>query len=159
LFTVGDPNALWITADVFAADLPSIKEGAQVEVDVASLDEPLHGKVARVSSALDPQTRRGSVFITLDNSDAKLRAGMLARAGIQIQGTAGLTVPLGAVLIKDGDTSIVFVQTEETVFEARKVVLGSPSGGHIPVLSGLNPGDKVVVRGALLLDGSASQLL
>jgi cobalt-zinc-cadmium efflux system membrane fusion protein len=159
LFTVGDPNALWINADVFESDLANIKEGAPVQVSVPSLDQPLAGKVTRVSSALDPQTRRGTVYITLENSNNKLRAGMLARAGIQIQGTGGLMLPLGAVLIKDGDSSIVYVQVQDTVFESRKVVLGSPSNGYIPVLAGLNPGDKVVVRGALLLDGSAGQLL
>jgi len=68
-------------------------------------------------------------------------------------------VPINAVLIKDGQRSIVFVQVAETTFEARTVMLGQPSNGFIPVLGGLNPGEKVVVKGGLLLDGSANQLL
>lgn len=84
---------------------------------------------------------------------------MLARAGIQSRATEGLSVPVTAVLIKDGQRSIVFVQVSDNVFEARTVALGQPSNGYIPVLSGIRPGDKVVTKGSLLLDGAANQLL
>jgi len=156
---VGDPNALWINADVFESDLSTIVQGASVQIVVPSLDRPLSGKVLRVGSSLNAQTRRGQVFITLDGSNPNLRAGMLARAGIQTRTAEGLSVPVTAVLIKDGERSIVFVQVADTVFEARTVVLGQPSNGYIPVLSGVQPGDKVVTKGGLLLDGAANQLL
>ncbi len=159
LFTVGDPAALWITADVFESDLATIVQGAPVQIEVASLDRPLSGKVLRVGSALNAQTRRGQVFIALDQASPSLRAGMLARAGIHARGAEGVSVPVSAVLIKDGQHSIVFVQISETVFEARPVVLGQPSNGYIPVLSGIGPGDRVVVKGGLLLDGAANQML
>jgi cobalt-zinc-cadmium efflux system membrane fusion protein len=158
LFTVGDPTALWITADVFDTELNSVKEGDAVQVQLGS-DASVPGKVLRVSAALDPQTRRAPVYITLDKPDPQMRAGMLARAGIETHAPQGLSVPVNAVLIKDGQHSIVFVQVSETVFQARPVDLGQPADGLIPVLKGINPGDKVVVKGALLLDGSAGQLL
>ncbi|MEK7947769.1 efflux RND transporter periplasmic adaptor subunit [Pigmentiphaga sp. YJ18] len=159
LFTVGDPTALWINADVFESDLSAITQGAAVQVVVSSLDRPLAGKVLRVGSALNAQTRRGQVFITLDESNPNLRAGMLARAGIQSRAAEGLSVPVTSVLIKDGQRSIVFIQVSDNVFEARTVSLGQPSNGYIPVLSGIQPGDKVVTKGGLLLDGAANQLL
>lgn len=159
LFTVGDPKALWINADIFESDLSTINQGALVQVVVASLDQPLRGKVLRVGSSLNAQTRRGQVYITLDESNPNLRAGMLARAGIQSRAAEGVSVPVTAVLIKDGQRSIVFVQVSDTVFEARNVSLGQPSNGYIPVLSGIQPGDKVVTKGGLLLDGAANQLL
>lgn len=70
-----------------------------------------------------------------------------------------MLIPVTAVLIKDESRSIVFVQTGEQQFEARTVVLGRPSRGMVPVVSGLKSGEKIVVRGGLLLDGAASQLL
>lgn len=48
LFTVGDPTALWINADVFESDLSTIAQGSPVQVVVPSLDRPLAGKVLRV---------------------------------------------------------------------------------------------------------------
>lgn len=159
LFTVGDPTALWITADVFESDLRGVQEGASVQVEMPALDQPARGKVQRISSSLNAQTRRATVFVSLDQPNPSLRAGMLARVGIATTAPDGLSVPINAVLIKDGQRSIVFVQVGETTFEARNVNLGQPSNGFIPVLSGLNPGEKVVVKGSLLLDGSANQLL
>lgn len=159
LFKVGDPAALWVVADVFEIDLAAIKQGAPVEIKVPAVTQPLLGSVQRVGASLNLETRRASVFISLAKSGAELRPGMLASAGIQIERPKGLIVPMTAVLIKDGQRSIVYVQREETVFEARDVTLGQPVSGAIPVLSGLEPGERVVVKGALLLDGAASQLL
>ena len=51
------------------------------------------------------------------------------------------------------------VQVDDGVFEARNVTLGQPLRGMVPVQSGLKAGDKIVVRGGLLLDGAASQML
>jgi cobalt-zinc-cadmium efflux system membrane fusion protein len=51
------------------------------------------------------------------------------------------------------------VQTGEHAFAARDIQLGQPVRGWVPVISGLKPGERIVVRGALLLDGAASQML
>lgn len=45
------------------------------------------------------------------------------------------------------------------MFEARDVRLGQPVRGVVPVLGGLSAQDRIVVRGGLLLDGAASQLM
>ena len=84
---------------------------------------------------------------------------MQARVGLQVSNEHEMLIPVTAVLIKDESRSIVFVQTGELQFEARTVVLGRPSRGMVPVVSGLKSGEKIVVRGGLLLDGAASQLL
>lgn len=84
---------------------------------------------------------------------------MQARVGLQVSNEHEMLIPVTAVLIKDESRSIVFVQTGEQQFEARTVVLGRPSRGMVPVVSGLKSGEKIVVRGGLLLDGAASQLL
>jgi cobalt-zinc-cadmium efflux system membrane fusion protein len=63
------------------------------------------------------------------------------------------------VLIKDGKESVVYVEKDPLTFERRTVSVAQPVGGRVQITSGLAPGDKVVVKGALLLDGSAEQLL
>ncbi len=72
---------------------------------------------------------------------------------------AGLTLPVNAVLIKDGKDPVVYVQKDPLTFVRRRVVVAQPVEGRVQIVSGLSPGEKVVVRGALLLDGSADQLL
>jgi Cu(I)/Ag(I) efflux system membrane fusion protein len=62
-----------------------------------------------------------------------------------------LTVPESAV-IDTGTRSIVYVETEPGVFEGREVVLGPPSDGLYPVISGLAPGARVAAAGSFLID-------
>jgi len=85
---------------------------------------------------------------------------MYGRADVSLAASAsgGLTLPTEAVLVKGKDT-IVYVEKNPTTFERRPVVVGQPVNGRVSVISGVSPGDRIVVRGALLLDGSADQLL
>lgn len=160
LLKIGDPSALWVAAEVFESDLASVLVNASSDIEIPALDIQLKGEVKRVSSTVNTTTRRGTVFAEIDQQVSGLRAGMLARVGVHTKRPAGLSVPSNAVLVKEGGRSVVFVQTDEdTLFEARDVTLGQPSFGFIPVLEGLKEGDKVVVKGGLLLDGTANQLM
>ncbi|CAB5706728.1 Cation efflux system protein CzcB [Delftia tsuruhatensis] len=159
LFLVGDPGAMNVVAEVFESDLPGIRLGSNVQVDIPQLPKPLSGKVRHLGATLDKESRRAAVIVQLDAQDPVLRSGMQARVGLQVSNEHEMLIPVTAVLIKDESRSIVFVQTGELQFEARTVSLGRPARGMVPVVSGLKPGEKIVVRGGLLLDGAASQLL
>ena len=65
-----------------------------------------------------------------------------------------LSIPENSV-IDTGRRKIVYVEAQSGVLEAHAVVLGKRSGEFYPVLSGLKPGDKVVARGAFLIDAEA----
>ena len=112
-----------------------------------------------LGATLDKESRRAAVIVELDQQDPALRSGMQARVGVQVSNAHEMLIPITAVLIKDESRSIVFVQREGGVFEARNVTLGRPSRGMVPVISGLKSGEKIVVRGGLLLDGAAAQML
>nr|WP_245587233.1 efflux RND transporter periplasmic adaptor subunit [Comamonas composti] len=159
LFLIGDPEAMNVVADVFESDLPGIRLGSAVQVEVPQLAKPLQGKVRHLGATLDKESRRAAVIVQLDAQNPVLRAGMQARVGVQVSNQHEMLIPVTAVLIKDESRSIVFVQTGEQRFEARTVNLGHPGRGLVPVISGLKVGEKIVIRGGLLLDGAASQLL
>ena len=72
---------------------------------------------------------------------------------------AGISVPVTAVLIKDGKRRVVYVERPDGTFEAREVQTGRNRDGRVVILQGLAAGERVVVRGALLLDTQAEQLL
>ncbi len=159
LFTIGDPGAMNVVAQVFESDLQGIRVGSPVQIEVQQLAQPLSGKVRYLGATLDKDSRRASVVIDLDAQSSALRAGMQVRAGVQMSTTRDLMIPVTAVLIKDESRSVVFVQRSDSEFEARTVQLGRPAHGMVPVIGGLQPGEKIVVRGGLLLDGAANQLL
>ena len=59
-----------------------------------------------------------------------------------------LTVPVDAVVESQGIYS-VFIQHEDDAFMKRDVTLGGSDGLKVQILSGINPGDKVVTKGAM----------
>jgi cobalt-zinc-cadmium efflux system membrane fusion protein len=159
LIEIGDPRGVWAIADVFERDLPLIKPGAAVTVEVATIGQPITGQVTAVGSVVNDGLRTAPVYVTLNAEDSSLRAGMYARASISAAAASSISVPVSAVLIKDGKRSIAYVERDEHTFVAREVVVGPSIDGRAQVITGLVPGDRVVEKGALLLDGSADQLL
>jgi cobalt-zinc-cadmium efflux system membrane fusion protein len=158
LIEVGDPEAVWIVADVTDHDLPLIKEGTTAEVLLNVSSSPLSARVVSIGTVVDPSLRTAPVRMALASPIPGLRPGTFGRALI-MTAAGGTTLPAEAVLIRGGKDWIVYVAKSDDTFERRSVVAGRPIDGRVQVLSGLAPGDRVVIHGALLLDGSAEQLL
>jgi cobalt-zinc-cadmium efflux system membrane fusion protein len=159
LFVIGEPDAVWVVADVFESELGRVAEGAAARVSIPAQTRHIEGRVERVSASLNNETGRAHVYVSVGRADPGLRAGMLATVDISVVKAQGISVPMNAVLIKDGLRTVVFVHKDGRIFEMRTVTLGQPRGGVVPILTGLTPGEKVVVKGGLLLDGSAGLLL
>jgi len=158
LVEIGDPSELWVAADVFERDLPMVREGAPVTIELPSVRDRLLGHVASVGAVVDGTARTAPVRIALDPQQESLRPGMFGRARIESL-EAALALPTEAVLIKDGRQTVVYVQTAPGTYSRRPVVVAQPVEGKVLVASGISAGDQVVVQGALLLDGAAEQLL
>jgi cobalt-zinc-cadmium efflux system membrane fusion protein len=161
LVEVGDPNDLWIVAEVYEGDLATVQVGAPASVTLATSPAPVAGRVTAVGAALEQGLRRAPVYIAVDaGAAATLLPNTYARVAIMGNGAPAVTVPVGAVLIAGGRRSIVYVEQAEGTFARREVVVGSATDGdHVQVSAGLTPGERIVTHGALLLDRTAEQLL
>lgn len=159
LFDLGEPSAAWIVADVFEKDLLLVEKGAKAVIELASLPDPIQGRVVAESAAIQTELRRASVFIEPNDPKTPLRPGMYARVTIEASAPSQIVLPTAAILVKDGRETIVYVETAPGIFEARPVQVGQAREGVVPILKGLSGGEHVVVRGALLLDGEAAVLL
>lgn len=159
LFDLGKPSAAWIVADVFERDLLLVELGASASIELASLPNPIAGHVVGESAAIQTDLRRASVFIEPNNARLPLRPGMYARVTIKVSAPSQIVLPSEAILIRNGRETLVYVETDAGTFEARPVTIGQAREGKTPILQGLSPGEAVVVRGALLVDGEAALLL
>jgi len=75
---------------------------------------------------------------------------MFATVTLKTWDTQELTVPTTALVLV-GDHTTVFVQVGPNTYEQRPVVTGEQQGSRTIVKSGVQPGDKVLIReGALL---------
>lgn len=160
LIEIGNPTALWVVADVFERDLVQVHAGAEVEIELGAGDKPLHGKVASIGTALTGSLRTAPVYIALDaDATDAIRAGMFARATIKAAAGKSIVLPAEAVLVKGGKRYVVYVEQADRRFAPRDVTVGRSVDGRVQILTGVFPGDRVVTKGALLIDGAAEQLL
>ncbi len=104
-----------------------------------------------MSAVVDPDRHTVPVRVRLANLDGTLRPNAYAQIKFFDPNTAKVALPASAVL-SDGLTSYVYVKEKDGSLKRRVVTAGAASAGKMPILEGLEPGDQVVVQGALLLD-------
>lgn len=157
LMEIGNAAALWVVADVFERDLPMMHPGEHARVELPSVSHPLEGRVVSIGTIVASGPRTAPVRIALAGGSG-LHPGMSGRADVAVDATTALTLPTEAVLVKGKDT-VVYVEKTANTFERRAVSVSPPFNGQVRILSGVTAGERIVVRGALLLDGSAEQML
>ncbi|GAC1338998.1 MAG: hypothetical protein NVSMB23_07460 [Myxococcales bacterium] len=160
LFTVGSTAQLWLIGDVYEADLPSVKAGAAVSLEVAAHPgRVFHGTVDWVADALDPVLRTAKVRCILDNEEGLLRPEMYQVVSIAAPARRALTVPRDAIL-RLGDDTFAFVeqphgQDGSVPFRRRRVLANEQlPGDQVPVLAGLKAGERVAAAGSIFLVGN-----
>ena len=153
LFRVGDLTRLWLTVHASERDAIRVRSGAAARIVFAALPgRSISGTVALIGSQVDTSSRTIPIRVEVENPEGTLRPGMSATAWIPL-GDAGETivaVPAAALQHTRAGWS-VFLPREDGAFEVRAVGRGRDLGGEVEVLSGLEPGELVVVEGAFLL--------
>lgn len=104
------------------------------------------GEVVSIGSRVDPVTRAITVRAMVDNSELRLRPGMLMEVELTAGEREALVVPDQA-LIQVSGSSMVYVVDDESRAQRRSVEIGKRVQGGVVVRSGLSPGDRVVVNG------------
>jgi membrane fusion protein, copper/silver efflux system len=145
LFTVAVLDPIWITADIYEDDLARIHPGQQLEAETPSYPGRIFkGVIGRLSPNFDPNTHTAQLRCQVHNPGLALKPDMLARIRILTDPGQALLVPQEA-LIFEVDAYYAFVEVEPGRVTRRKVTIASwSSEGYARVLSGLNPGDRVV---------------
>lgn len=130
-----------------SAALGAIRNGQKVQVKVDSLPRKIFtGTVQRIDPAIDEDERTFSVFALLDNPDGLLIPHMQGQLEIFTgEEELLLTVPAEAVLGTMGQ-HFIYVR-DGNYFEKRDVTLGVSRGSQEEIISGVFPGEKVVVQG------------
>ena len=153
LYTVTDLSTVWVQADVFESDIPAVRNGMDVRIMSAALaDGTLRGTINFLQPSVDPQTRTMSARIQVSNPGMRLRPGMFVQVSFNAPLAVGtLAVPRAAVL-NTGKQLVVYVATDNGVFEKRSIRAEAVGDEYYSVANGLQPGDRVVTKGNFLID-------
>jgi cobalt-zinc-cadmium efflux system membrane fusion protein len=152
VMTIADLSLVYIAADVPETLIRLITAGERIEVSLAAFPgEQFAARVARISDAVNVDTRSIQVIAELANPRGRLRPDMFGEIRHEETFRTVPVVPTAAVVQREGRTS-VWREREPAHFEAVEVTTGRPRGGVVPLLSGIQAGDRVVVDGAMLLE-------
>ena len=159
IMEIGDPSRVWLEADVSEDDAARISCGQRAMVESLRGGRSAEAKVEVLTAQVDPATRRRRVYLAPVGDGLQwLTPGLLVEVRLS-EPQDQLVLPVEAVLIKDGERRIVYVQAADGRLHPREVLVNPAAGGRVRVLKGLSPGERVVVKGALLVDGRSEQLL
>ena len=153
ILEVIDTATVWLEAPVFERDLDSLSERPMATFTTPAFPgrEFRAATVIDAGDVIDEGTRAAMFVFEVPNPDGLLRVGMQANVRMDA-GTPSptLTVPPEAVLDNEGQ-KIVYVLLSGETFQRRTVTVGDEYGDRIAILSGLEPGDRVVTQGAYQL--------
>jgi RND family efflux transporter MFP subunit len=152
LYTIADLSRVWITADVFEADLPYVKVGQQAVIHFPyAPGKGITGRVGYSYPVLDPQTHTAKIRIEVANPGMVLKPNMLADVELTIDYGRHMVVPAEAVL-NSGTMQTVFIARDQATFEPRMVTMGATVDGKTILTSGVKKGETIVQSGNFLLD-------
>lgn len=154
LYTIADLNVLQVVAEVYERDLSRVARGIPVTVTVEAYpDETFSGTIAYVGDVVDQNTRTIKVRCSVTNRGLRLKPEMFARVSLKLgSGSPVLVLPKEAVM-EVGGREFVFVQAADGRYVRRSVVTGVTAGNTVQIREGVEAGERVVVKGALLLKG------
>ncbi len=157
LFHIVDRRALWLELRVPESEAVRLvaPSGASFRVDgidaAFDIAAGRNGRLVAVGSAVDQETRSVPVLFEFASPDPRLFVGMAVKAQVFAAAPReAVAVPASAVLDENG-IHVVFVMTGGESFERRPVRIGMRDGDWIEVVEGLEPGSRVVSRGAWLV--------
>ena len=114
-------------------------------VEIPSIALKTRASLAAMVPAADPKTRTVSAKLTLADNE-KLQAGLYAKIGVPAQADqVRLSIPASALVVRGQLTSVYVV--EDQVLKYRLVRTGPVAAGQVEILSGLLPGEEIVVNG------------
>ncbi|MCC7141343.1 MAG: efflux RND transporter periplasmic adaptor subunit [Candidatus Eisenbacteria bacterium] len=151
LTEVIDVSRLRIPAEVLEDDFAALELGAPAAVRIPALGEArFQGTVDALNPVIDPGRSTGTAYIVLENPGNRIRPGMYAE--VEIGGTElgdRLVVPRSAVL--ERDRRLLAFRARKGRAEWSYVEIGLSTEREIEILSGIDPGDTVLVEGHMTL--------
>lgn len=163
LLEIGDPNDLEVVADFLSQDATQVQRGADAVLEGWGGERPIPAKVLRVEpyartriSALGVEEQRVSIVLGLVEPKAAPRLGHGFRVDVRITLETvadAVRVPADA-LVRQGEGWAVF-RVEAGRARLTPVKTGIGDDRHRVVISGLKPGDRVVVFPAASLKEDA----
>ena len=143
---VVDPFTLQIDGGVTEKDVSYVEKGAKAGIVLDGEETQALGEVSWIGFEASDKTGKFPVEIKVANADLRLRPGVVARAKVlRTLHRDVIVIPRDAIVQRPG--KLVTYVVEDGRARERQIALGPSEGLMVMVTSGLDVGDKLVVRG------------
>ena len=156
LFTVQQVTPVKLLVGISESEYTKIKKGDSVSLTVDAIPgETFTGKVDRLYPTIDPATHTFKAEVVVPNANRVLRPGMYARVTVNFGTRHSVIVPDQSLVKQEGTgTRFIYVLKADNTVSYLPVTIGRHMGQEYEILSGLEEGSQVVVKGqSLLKDG------
>lgn len=155
-YTISDLSTMWLVAAVREVDVPHIRTGQTVDVQVGALPgRNFEARIIRTGAGLDPATRRMTVYAELADPAGALRPEMFATFRIAVSEARNAPAAPASAVIFRGSEAGLWVAMDGNRFAMRRITIGNRSDDMLEVTQGLDPGERIVTGGALFIDRAA----
>lgn len=154
IYTVQQITPVKILVGVSESDYTRVKKGDKAIVTVDALPgKEYEGTVVRLYPTMDAATHTFMAEVQVRNSNHELRPGMYARVKINFGTNFNITLPDAAAVKQQGSgqRSVFVYNAADGTVEMRNVELGRHFDGKYEILSGIEEGETIVVKGQAAL--------
>ncbi|MCG3205621.1 MAG: hypothetical protein KCHDKBKB_02343 [Elusimicrobia bacterium] len=155
LLTAAPDKRVWIYVDIYADEVAWVRPGQLVELTSPTFPgRQWKGRVLSIDRVINKDTRTLRARVETMNVGGLLRPELFMNAILKADLGLRVAVPTSA-LLRTGKRTLAYVETKPGEFEPREVQAGAEGEDYTEVLSGLTPGEKVVVSANFLIDSES----
>jgi len=149
VFDLVSINRVYAKISVSEDEISMFNNGQTADINISALSEGhFQGIVKKIGVMANPVSRTYDVKILINNSNLKIKPGMVCDVNIAMQGDNSCYVPYGCVSKdKNGKSYVFTVDTENNTVKKQPVTTGNFLNNSIQIISGLTENDVVVLSG------------
>lgn len=163
LVTLDKLDVMQLDFSVPEVFLGRLSPGLMLNATTAAYPDALFsGEIATIGTRVDPVTRSVSVRADLENTDGRLRPGMLMEVIVQQRVRDTVVIPEAAIEPSGDRHFVMLIEQSEgsTRLARREVMIGERRNGEVEILEGLAANDLIVFHGLQLArDGQEARLI
>lgn len=149
-FIVADISTVWVDLSVYRRDLPRVRIGDTVQIDVGDGGAPIEAQLSYVSPVGSSDTQSALVRAVVANEGMRLRTGLFVSARLVLSAKQVPVAVKGTALQTVENKNVVFVRNGEK-FEAREVEIGDRDFENVEIVFGLMDGDRYAAKNSFVV--------
>lgn len=155
-YIIMDTDTVQVSLSLTEQVINKVKKGDVFKISIPTASEkPFKGVVRTISPAPDAKTFTYSILIDVDNKDNLIKPGMTAKAELNTEQRKNtVLIPLNSVLSENEGKYVFIVENKKAI--KRPVNIGITNDDMVEIISGVEEGELIVVKGQHLLKDNYS---